>query len=121
MWLIIGISVVVAAVIAMLIWPSPPNVNDPTKLERTFSVAEQAKLETTSISSDQLSNATCEDGAACWILVDDVVYDLSVFPAWARGQHHGVKAGTDGTDKFLKSSHAVAILQKMPVVGHFAG
>lgn len=71
------------------------------------------------ISPDELSKATCDEDAKCWIAVDGVVYDMGVFPKWARGVHHGVKAGADGTEKFVKSGHAVAILQKMPVVGAY--
>lgn len=113
MWIIVAIVLV-----GIMFLPKPsPHVGDATKLERTFTATERETIAGRKISADELAAANCEDGAACWVLVDGVVYDMSVFPAWARGQHHGVKAGTDGTDKFLKSGHGVAVLQKMPVVG----
>ena len=49
--------------------------------------------------------------------VNDVVYNLSSIQSWKNGQHHGVRAGTDATDKFMKSGHGRSILQKLPVIG----
>ena len=47
--------------------------------------------------------------------IDGVVYDMSGFPSWLHGLHHGVRAGTDATDTFVRSGHGSNILEKMPV------
>ena len=120
MWTwIIAIVVVAIALCTWMAMKPPPNVGDRTKLERSFSQSETQLINTVTISPDELSKATCDEDAKCWIAVDGVVYGMGVFPKWARGVHHGVKAGADGTEKFVKSGHAVAILQKMPVVGAY--
>lgn len=121
-WLIALIVVAVLAVATaafLLLAPKPPEVGDRAKLDVVFTVEEQQRLDTVPITPAQLAEATCDDGRNCWIAVDGVVYDISVFPAWARGAHHGVRAGTDATEKFVNSGHAKAYLEKMPVVGRY--
>lgn len=124
MWIIIiiiTVLVVIAGCAVFFLLPKPANIDDPAKFERTFNAAEQDTLTSVQVSSAELAAANCKDGDKCWILVDGVVYDMSVFPSWARGIHHNIKAGTDGTSHFLKSGHGVDILQKMPVVGKLEG
>ncbi|AKT52714.1 hypothetical protein ADJ73_09450 [Arsenicicoccus sp. oral taxon 190] len=78
-------------------------------------------MDTVTISGDQLAAATCRDGAACYVAVSGVVYDMTGFPTWVqRGAHHGVRAGSDATEAFVRSSHARDKLQSMPVVGRLA-
>ncbi|NKE10678.1 MULTISPECIES: cytochrome b5 domain-containing protein [Kocuria] len=106
-----------AAIAFALLNPPSPNVGDAGKLEITFSSEEQRKIKEVTVTPQELEAATCDDGADCWIAVNGVVYDMSVFPDWARGRHHGIKAGTDATEKFVGSGHGRDILERMPVVG----
>lgn len=120
MWLIIiGVVVllVVAGVAFAYLKPPGPNMDDPAKLEVVFSPEERQRLEAVSVSPRELAQATCEEGQRCWIAVDGVVYDMGAFPGWSRGRHHGVEAGGDATEAFVRSNHARQILEKMPVVG----
>lgn len=53
--------------------------------------------------------------------MNGVVYDVSGYRGWAKdGRHHGIDAGTDATEQFVKSAHARAKLEGMPVVGRLA-
>lgn len=124
-WMIVTAVLTVLVVVACAwAWLRPnPHVGDAGKLRRTFSAAEQTRLETVRVTPAELAAATCPDedsttDARCWLAVDGVVYDMSGFPWWMRkGTHHGITAGTDATAAFVKSGHAVDTLQSMPVVG----
>ena len=87
----------------MLLHPS--NAGDRTKLDRPFTSAERQTLDTVDVTADQLAQAACTGGAQCWIAVNGVVYDLGSSPAWKDGSHHGVRAGTDATEDFVRSGH----------------
>lgn len=118
MWgLVALVTLTVAAIAFVVLRPSQSGNRD--KLDRGFSASEQQRIDTVHISPAQLAKATCTDGADCWIAVDGVVYDMCGFPQWLTGLHHGVRAGQDDTAAFVKSGHAKAVLQKMPVVGAF--
>lgn len=117
-WIIIVVLVLVALAVAwMLLHPS--NAGDRTKLDRPFTSAEQQTLDTVDVTADQLAQAACTGGAQCWIAVNGVVYDLGSSPAWKDGSHHGVRAGTDATEDFVRSGHGRRILEKLPVVGRY--
>ncbi|GAB3624958.1 hypothetical protein GCM10027418_30440 [Mariniluteicoccus endophyticus] len=117
--IVLGVVVVLVlgATAFALLNPPSPEVGNRGKLEVAFTAEERQKIDTVSVTPAELAAARCEDGQRCWLAVDGVVYDMSVFPKWARGRHHGVEAGTDATEKFVKSGHARAYLEKMPVVG----
>ncbi|MDO4259237.1 MAG: cytochrome b5 domain-containing protein [Actinomycetaceae bacterium] len=99
----------------------PSHAGDRSKLNREFTQAEQHLIDTRHISAQELSAATCDNGANCWVAINGVVYDMSGIPSWARGLHHGIKAGHDVTEDFVKSGHSVRHLQKLPVVGSLSG
>ncbi|WP_392467056.1 cytochrome b5 domain-containing protein [Arsenicicoccus cauae] len=118
-WIIVTVVVVaVLAASAFYLLRPNPNVGDESKLERTYSVEEQRRLDTVTVTGAELAAATCLDGARCYVAVQDVVYDMSGFPSWIKqGRHHGLQAGTDATAAFVRSGHARDKLQSMPVVG----
>ncbi|GAA1397855.1 cytochrome b5 domain-containing protein [Luteococcus peritonei] len=117
-WILVAVVVLVLGAIAWA-YLNPSHAGDRSKLERTFTAQEQQLITDVRITPVQLSKATCEDGAHCWIAVDGVVYDMGAFRKWARGDHHDVKAGQDVTEQFVDSGHAVQVLQKLPVVGGY--
>lgn len=118
MWIVLGIVVVVGVVSAYVLLQPNPNVGDRTKLSRTYSAEEQRRIDTVTIPRTELAAATCQNGAKCYVAVNGVVYDMNSFPDWMKsGVHHGVAAGTDGTEAFVKSGHARDKLQGLPVVG----
>ena len=117
-WIIIVVLVLVALAVAWALLHNS-NAGDRTKLDREFSSAEQQTIDTVTITSDELAEATCADGAQCWIAVNGVVYDLGSSSAWQGGSHHGVSAGTDATEAFVGSGHGRQVLEKLPVVGRY--
>lgn len=121
-WLVITL-VVVAVLLAISAWvySRPNNAGNSSKLERTFTSEEQQLLDTREVTTAELAAATCADGAECWLAVNGIVYDMSGFPSWMPGPHHGIAPGTDATAQFVDSGHGLAYLEKMPVVGSLAG
>lgn len=118
-WIVIIVLVLVAAAVALMLLRPPSNAGDRAKLDRSFTSAEQQTLDAVDVTADQLAQATCIGGAQCWIAVNGVVYDLGSSPAWKDGSHHGVRAGTDATEDFVRSGHGRQILEKLPVVGRY--
>ncbi|MDO5077500.1 cytochrome b5 domain-containing protein [Corynebacterium sp.] len=94
-----------------------PHVGDHTKLERTFTTEEEQIIRTNRFTIEDLAKHNGTDGTEAYVAIDNVVYDLSGAPSWAKGMHHGVSAGTDATEAFVQSVHDKQILQKLRVVG----
>lgn len=119
--IIVSLLVAIAAVTAFsLWWTAGNNVGDAAKLERVFTDAERALIAERTIGVDELAAADGRDGHPAWVAVNGVVYDLTGREQWRTGRHHGVRAGTDATQKFVGSDHAVALLQGLRVVGGYS-
>ncbi len=115
--IITGIIVLVLAIgvgIFIMLAPSP-NVGDATKLQRTFSTEEQARIDSVTVTTTELAKHDGQEGRSAWIAVNGVVYDVT--EKWTDGKHHGLEAGQDLTEKFVASGHARQTLEKLPVVG----
>ncbi len=55
---------------------------------------------------------------ASFVVVDNVVYDVSIFKAWSGGKHkQGLTSGKDLTTFIDKAPHARKVLKLMPAVG----
>ena len=44
---------------------------------------------------DELRKYNGQNGAAAYIAIDGIVYDVTHSPAWKNGIHHGYQAGYD--------------------------
>ncbi len=113
---LIVIAVIIGGV-CVYIFLNPSHANDPTKFDRTYTAAETERIETVTVTAEELQSANGKDGHPAYIAIQGVVYDVSSFEGWAGGIHHKLLAGQDLTDQFLKSGHGVEYLQKLPVVG----
>ncbi len=115
--IIIGIVVLVLTICVgiFIALVSPSDAGDPAKLERTFSAEEQARIDSITITHEELAGHDGQEGRAAWIAVNGIVYDVT--EKWADGKHHGLEAGRDHTEKFVASGHAQQTLQKLTVVG----
>lgn len=114
---VIALAVTIGATAYAYLKPNP-HAGDTSKLGVTFTAVEKQRLDAVAITPIELAAATCEEGARCYVAVNDVVYDVSGYPRWARqGRHHGVTAGTDATDAFVGAGHTGPFLEKLPVVG----
>lgn len=119
---VVSVVVAVAVIVAvMLLWPSGPHVGDAAKLERTFTQQELDRIASKTVTLSELATANGEGGRQAWVAVNGVVYDVTAVDGWRRGRHHGIVAGTDATQKFVGSNHAVETLQRLPVVGGYRG
>ena len=119
LWILLAIIVAVIGGYYALkpFLPSNENVGNRAKLERSFTKKKKKLINDNRLTTDELAKYNGENGSKLYIAINDVVYDMSGFPSWASGRHHGLQAGTDVTEKFVSSGHGVEILQKMPVVG----
>lgn len=117
--LIITVAIIVGllALFCLFIVLKPTQYGNVAKFDRTFTAQETALLESRVISEAELKAADGKDGNPAYIAIQGIVYDVGSLPSWKGGEHHKLYAGAELSDKFLKSGHGVAYLQKLPVVG----
>lgn len=117
--IIIGIVVLLLLVggAAFVLLKPNPNAGDAAKLDVPVTSAQQQAADAATVSAEQLRSATCEQGQACYVAVNGVVYDLAGLDGWKDGEHHGITAGSDATTAFVDSPHAAGKLADLPVVG----
>ncbi len=65
----------------------------------------------------QLAAYNGKNGQPAYVAYKGIVYDLTAVSNWSSGKHHGISAGTDVTEVFSASPHAVSILKMGFVVG----
>ncbi len=65
----------------------------------------------------ELSAYNGQDGEPAYVAVDGVIYDVSAFREWKRGEHHGHSAGKDLSKQIKRSPHGKAILKRAKIVG----
>lgn len=76
------------------------------------------KVEPLKLTVAALAKFDGKNGNAAYVAIDSVIYDVSKVPSWKNGEHKmGLKAGTDLTDKIMKSPHGKQVLTKLPIVG----
>lgn len=67
---------------------------------------------------DELRKYNGQNGAAAYIAIDGIIYDVTHSPAQENGIHHGYQAGYDLTDELYKvSPHKDRVLANLPKVG----
>lgn len=81
-----------------------PTTNAPVTTEKTFTLAELAKF-------------NGKNGAAAYVAVKGIVYDVTNVSQWRKGTHQGYEAGVDLTEAFKNSPHQDSIFNGIPVVG----
>jgi len=72
--------------------------------EKVFTVSELAKY-------------NGQNGAAAYIAVNGIVYDVTDVKEWNNGSHNGHSAGQDLTDVISQAPHGTSVLDGLPVVG----
>lgn len=65
-------------------------------------------------------NYNGEDGKPSYVVVDDIVFDVSDIGSWAGGSHYGLLAGYDLTQEFNTCHNNMIQLLKnvSPIVGY---
>ena len=116
---VVGIVVAVVAVIVVgccaLLSGSPEG--DEERLARELTPEEQAIVEENVFTPETLAEFDGKDGRPAYVAVNGVVYDVT--ETWKNGEHHGLTAGCDQTEGFLRSPHGHATLQGLKVVGGY--
>lgn len=79
-----------------------------------------AEVAGTGMTLETLATYNGKNGQPAYVAYNGVVYDVSALAVWRNGQHHGVSAGTDITDKFATSPHVESIFKLAVVVGKLA-
>ncbi|WML35240.1 cytochrome b5 domain-containing protein [Clostridium sp. OS1-26] len=67
---------------------------------------------------EELSNYNGEGGKPAYVVVNGIVYDVSVNPAWGGGTHYGLYSGKDLTGEFSGCHMGNAeVLNSIPKIG----
>lgn len=69
---------------------------------------------------EELSQFDGKDGAAAYIAIDGVVYNVTDADGWTEGEHEGYSAGGDLTAAFESSPHKDSILNGLEIMGKLA-
>lgn len=88
--------------------------------EATEEASEEETFEENVITKAELAEANGQDGNPAYVAVFGVVYDVTDNEAWPEGEHNGIQAGTDASEGFLASPHAMDLLADLPQVGDYA-
>ncbi len=81
------------------------------------SVAAQGKSFTVS----ELSQFDGKEGRAAYFAFEGKVYDVTGSKTWQLGQHFGLQAGLDLTEKLDGAPHGTEVFGRVPMVGTLAG
>lgn len=65
---------------------------------------------------EELAKYNGKDGNPAYVAINGIVYDVTFEAVWAAGNHFGLEAGRDLSEKF-KSCHKEEILNKLKKVG----
>ncbi|MBW8381252.1 MAG: hypothetical protein K0M69_01855 [Youngiibacter sp.] len=87
--------------------PEEENTSQQTIPDKTFTL-------------DELSEFDGKDGAAAYIAIDGVVYNVTDADGWTEGEHEGYSAGQDLTAAFESSPHKDSILSGLEIMGKLA-
>lgn len=78
---------------------------------------------TAGITLAEVAQRTGQNGASCWVVVDDTVYEISGFVLWADGVHSSsggrARCGKDLSEVINESSHGKSKLRYLKEVGAF--
>lgn len=117
---IVGIILAVVVVVVVgcyLFFPRSSGSSESAeeRLARELTPEEQALVEGNVFTPESLAEFDGKDGRAAYVAVNGIVYDVT--DRWEAGEHHGLSAGRNETEGFLRSPHGHAVLQGLEVVG----
>lgn len=94
------------------------------KGERGARPEEEAAAEQTipdkTFTLEELSKFDGMDGAAAYIAIDRIVYNVTDADGWTEGEHEGYFAGQDLTAAFESSPHKASMLNALEIMGRLA-
>ncbi|MEP7166492.1 MAG: cytochrome b5 domain-containing protein [Candidatus Woesebacteria bacterium] len=84
-----------------------------------FACSRLALAQEKAFTPQELAQNDGKDGHAAFFAYKGKVYDVSTSSFWKLGEHFGLHAGVDLTDKMAGAPHGEEVLSKFPVVGTF--
>jgi predicted heme/steroid binding protein len=74
---------------------------------------------TQNFSAEELTKYNGKDGQPAYFAFKGKVYDVTKSDYWKEGNHYGLQAGADLTEKLSAAPHGEEVLAPFPVVGTF--
>ena len=68
------------------------------------------------ITPEELAHYDGKEGRPAYVAVQNIIYDVTGYPAWAGGMHFDIMAGKDATAEFDRC-HNHIILEQLRRVG----
>lgn len=84
--------------------PALTSTSPATSAQKVFTLSELAKYDG-------------QNGAAAYVAVNGIVYDVTNAKNWVNGAHNGHSASHDLTQEIKQSPHGTSVLSGLPVVG----
>ncbi len=97
------------------------SASETSAAETLSTQAETTVSQEKSFTLEELASFAGQDGAAAYVAVDGIVYDVTNVRKWRNGVHEmGIKAGADLTELMSQSPHGVKVLGDAVKVGILA-
>lgn len=125
--LFIGIVLLLAAITVSVIWAlniskqQPKDSQESTNQQSSVPNTSTSNTQPSGISLAEVSKHTGRDGNSCWVVVDNVVYEIGGFALWVDGIHSPsgglARCGKDLSDVITKSPHGKSKLKLLKNIG----
>ncbi len=97
---------------------SSSNTDNATTTTQSATSTTDSTTSSQTFTLEDLKQYNGQNGAAAYVAVDGIVYDVTNAKGWENGEHQsGIVAGADLTDDLAKSPHGDSVLGDLPVVG----
>lgn len=104
--------------------PEPQAVAQPVQAQSEGQSETQPMTEKEAVVEDgiqltieELVEYNGKNGMPAYLAHDGIIYDVTDVPQWSKGEHNGIKAGTDITGIIEKAPHGVKNLKLGTPVG----
>lgn len=120
---LIGIALIAAGAYAVVSREASESKVQETTASTQTTQAPAASGSTSSITLAKVEQNNGKDGAKCWVIVDDTVYEISGFAQWVDGLHTPsggrARCGKDLSDVIGQAGHGRSVLKLLTVVGAY--
>jgi predicted heme/steroid binding protein len=66
---------------------------------------------------EEIEQYNGQAGMEAYVVIDNVVYDVSNVDAWDGGMHNGHEAGNELSEEITNAPHGKSVLSDLPKVG----
>lgn len=121
---VVSIIILIAIGYGLYNVTQPQSSSSPAAATTSTQVSTPQTSNNKQISSEELSKSNGKSGAACWVAVDNIIYDASNSDSFKDGVHvqskGQVQCGRDESASIGSSPHGSGVLSGLPVVGTLA-